>query len=160
MKTIILTAALRRYAGRPCLYCRTPMRTYPAVGPFSPTRDHIRPKSHGGTEVLICCATCNKHKGALSLEEWLHELKMAHDQRAIHVARIAADHPLLAISAPDRIIAFSLSNMTETGAVWICKICERKFLTRDAARMHAESPRHVQRKLTDAERLLEELREG
>lgn len=158
MKTIILTAALRRYSGKPCPYCRRTMHAYPAGNEFSPTRDHIRPKSHGGTEVLICCTTCNGDKKALSLEEWLHKLRLDGDVRATHVAQVAADHPLLAVSAPDRIIAFSLSDMHESGAVWTCKLCERKFLTRDAARMHAESPKHTQPRLTDAEALLAELR--
>lgn len=65
-----ISAALRLSVferdGWACVYCKT------EVGPFE--CDHIHPVSRGGTDDLenLCCAcvTCNRSKGAKTIEEW------------------------------------------------------------------------------------------
>ena len=53
----------------PCAYCgRTALLT----------RDHIVPKSRGGTSekdnIILVCRCCNESKGNLLLEEWLFKI--------------------------------------------------------------------------------------
>jgi hypothetical protein len=67
--------------GSPCAYCGEPMA--------APTRDHIRPRSKGGTLAqgkALACAPCNTDKGSRSLASWLYRLKMVGDPRAPIVA--------------------------------------------------------------------------
>lgn len=35
-----------------------------------PTRDHVLPRSRGGTRTVICCATCNGIKGDMLPDAW------------------------------------------------------------------------------------------
>ena len=72
--------------GKPCAYCGDPMA--------APTRDHILPRSKGGTlaphNKALACDRCNTDKGSRSLASWLYRLARAGDQRA---AIIAASFP-------------------------------------------------------------------
>jgi 5-methylcytosine-specific restriction endonuclease McrA len=34
------------------------------------TRDHVVPKCHGGTQIMIICFTCNNLKGDMDLDAW------------------------------------------------------------------------------------------
>jgi 5-methylcytosine-specific restriction endonuclease McrA len=56
----------------------------------APTRDHIRPRSKGGTldghNKALACDSCNTDKGSRSLESWLYRLHKAGDPRAPIVA--------------------------------------------------------------------------
>jgi hypothetical protein len=71
--------------GKPCAYCGDPMA--------APTRDHIRPRSKGGTleggNKALACARCNTDKGSRSLASWLYRLAGAGDPRAVFVAEIS-----------------------------------------------------------------------
>jgi adenine-specific DNA-methyltransferase len=59
------TSDVLRFYGRQCIYC----------GDWATTRDHLLPKSRGGSNRLQnlrpCCTTCNYAKGARTPEEWL-----------------------------------------------------------------------------------------
>jgi hypothetical protein len=52
-----------------CFYCRR------KVGKRSSTVDHVVPRSKGGPDaphnLVLCCRSCNIHKAALSVWEWL-----------------------------------------------------------------------------------------
>jgi 5-methylcytosine-specific restriction endonuclease McrA len=81
-----LTAAI----GSPCLYCGEPM-----TAERPPTRDHIRPRSKGGTFAdpanrAIVCQPCNGDKGSRSLASFIFRLRRANDARAALVEGFAA----------------------------------------------------------------------
>jgi 5-methylcytosine-specific restriction endonuclease McrA len=67
--------------GKPCVYCGEPMDC--------PTRDHIRPRSKGGTlearNKALACDRCNQDKGSRSLGSWLYRLDRAGDPRVAFV---------------------------------------------------------------------------
>lgn len=54
--------------GKACAYCATPV-TNAELQP-----DHVQPLSRGGsnsiTNIVPCCAPCNREKGSLTLSEW------------------------------------------------------------------------------------------
>jgi hypothetical protein len=56
----------------------------------APTRDHIQPRSKGGTlaphNKELACDPCNQDKGSRSLGSWLFRLQKADDRRAVLVA--------------------------------------------------------------------------
>lgn len=159
---VLMSAALRRHDRKPCPYCGRVMVAYPVTNPMAPTRDHIRPKTDGGRVILVCCRTCNGHKGNLALVEWLHELKMAGDFRIAFVKKVIRLYANLAEPSPDRVIGFNHDMVANSGGkVWYCNLCGSKFLTRQAAVMHARSPKHAApRVLTEGEALLARLRAG
>jgi len=71
--------------GRPCAYCGDPMA--------APTRDHIHPRSKGGTLAhgkALACLRCNGDKGSRTLGSWLYRLRKAGDRRADIVAEFIA----------------------------------------------------------------------
>jgi len=74
--------------GRPCCYCGRPMD--------APTRDHIKPRSKGGTlaphNKVLACEPCNQDKGSRSLASWLYRLCKVGDPRAAFVATIQPDN--------------------------------------------------------------------
>lgn len=78
----ITRAELVAAVGKPCAYCGQPMA--------APTRDHIRPRSKGGTlagqNKALACDPCNQAKGSRSLASWLYRLRRAGDPRAEIVA--------------------------------------------------------------------------
>jgi 5-methylcytosine-specific restriction endonuclease McrA len=80
----IRRAELVAAIGKPCPYCGTPMA--------APTRDHIHPRSKGGTlegqNKAVVCDPCNGDKGSQTLGSWLHRLRKAGDRRAEFVARL------------------------------------------------------------------------
>lgn len=63
----------------------------------APTRDHIVPRSKGGTNVhtnlLGCCRACNETKEDKRLLEWASELRETGDPRAERVERLMAKLP-------------------------------------------------------------------
>lgn len=50
------------------MYCKRELVAYTAT---HPTRDHVMPKSKGGTKTVWCCTKCNNVKGAMLPEEWV-----------------------------------------------------------------------------------------
>ena len=74
--------------GKPCAYCGMPMAV--------PTRDHIRPRSKGGTLAqgkALACERCNGDKGSRTLGSWLYRLCRAGDRRAMIVAAFMEPKP-------------------------------------------------------------------
>lgn len=53
--------------GMRCTYCRREMIPY---SDSHPTRDHVYPKSRGGTLTVWACGTCNQMKADMLLAEW------------------------------------------------------------------------------------------
>jgi len=66
-----------RQHGKPCFWCKKPMRVESAK--WRPTRDHVIPKSQGGTILRICCHCCNHLKGDMPPALWLVVLEIAPD---------------------------------------------------------------------------------
>lgn len=56
-----------------CVYCGVVL-TYPynaeTADPTAATKDHIHPRSKGGTTTVWACFGCNCEKQALTLQEW------------------------------------------------------------------------------------------
>jgi hypothetical protein len=71
-----------------CPYCGVAMGRYDE---FTPSRDHIIPRSRGGTleddNKAIVCKPCNADKADLTILEFYLELVGNSDPRASHVAR-------------------------------------------------------------------------
>lgn len=91
------------WVGRPCPYCGakmgvceqgSPLARSQVDAPRYPTRDHLLPRSRGGTNaaknIAICCRCCNGDKGDRTPREWLAALADVYDPRAMHVARFMA----------------------------------------------------------------------
>ena len=55
-----------------CHYCRVTLTRTTATNHRADmyTRDHIHPKSLGGTKTVPCCLRCNGMKGNLTAREW------------------------------------------------------------------------------------------
>lgn len=57
-----------------CRYCRRdllhPDTDRARSSPLSATKDHVIPKSRGGTFTAWCCRQCNQIKADMSLIEW------------------------------------------------------------------------------------------
>jgi hypothetical protein len=69
-----------------------------ALESHQPSRDHVWPKSYGGTLAdpanrLIVCADCNIDKAGLSLASFADRLALAGDPRAGRVADLARAAP-------------------------------------------------------------------
>ena len=82
--------------GTRCPYCNHVMET----NRHKPTRDHIHPKSRGGSfatpgNKVIACEPCNTDKGSLSLRQFLAKLQDSQDRRALYVAAFMARHSAL-----------------------------------------------------------------
>ncbi len=90
MRTVFC-AELVAAIGKPCAYCGEPMAT--------PTRDHIRPRSKGGTlapgNKALACDRCNTDKCSRSLASWLYRLEKAGDPRAAIAGRSLASTMLV-----------------------------------------------------------------
>lgn len=60
--------------GRLCAYCERKMTGLGHHDMLSPTRDHVLPKSQGGSgyaaRIVWACRLCNNLKGDLLPEEW------------------------------------------------------------------------------------------
>jgi len=83
----VTRATLRAAIGSLCPYCGRPMAL---TAEATPSRDHIHPRSKGGTladpaNKLICCRQCNMDKGAKTLARFLSWLRSLDDPRAEHV---------------------------------------------------------------------------
>lgn len=83
---------LAPYVHKPCPFCGVLMGE---IGSdfWSPTRDHLTPRSRGGSDcgsnIVICCKRCNEDKDNLTLLEWLNALLFVDDCRANHVLKFA-----------------------------------------------------------------------
>jgi hypothetical protein len=66
----------REFTGRPCPYCAAPM-----TGERYPTKDHVQPKSTGGT-LETCIIVCNGNRGSMTLSEFVQWLEARNDPRA------------------------------------------------------------------------------
>ena len=86
-----LRELLRSHIGRPCAYCGRPMER--------PVSNHVRPIIYGGSltdaNKVICCKSCDRDKGRLTLTAWAARLRAAGDPRlpvivALRTARKAA----------------------------------------------------------------------
>jgi 5-methylcytosine-specific restriction endonuclease McrA len=90
MHPALIRAELVAAIGKPCRYCGEPM--------VAPTRDHIRPRSKGGTleasNKALACFRCNQDKGSRSLASWLYRLRMANDPRGEIVAQFVESRAL------------------------------------------------------------------
>ena len=53
--------------GEYCTYCKREMVAYSDT---HPTRDHVTPKSMGGTRTVWCCTTCNGIKSNMLPSQW------------------------------------------------------------------------------------------
>lgn len=62
--------------------------------PSYPTRDHLLPRTRGGSNlkhnIAICCKRCNGDKKNRTTEEWHQDLARERDPRAKHVAKFLA----------------------------------------------------------------------
>lgn len=64
---------LADFNGKECPYCgRAIMLGHPDL---TPTRDHVLPKSKGGTAILIVCYRCNHEKGDMMPDRYLKRLR-------------------------------------------------------------------------------------
>lgn len=89
---------IKEFVGTPCPYCGTemtkpvPSRTgYPQPMTMA-TRDHVKPRIHGGLMTpdnrVVCCLKCNGDKGSKTLETWLMTLVRIKDRRASLVEQV------------------------------------------------------------------------
>lgn len=73
----------------PCPYCGTKMHIESVTR--RPTRDHIEPRSRGGSNTAankaVVCTVCNADKGDRTIAQFYMALVQADDDRAGHVAR-------------------------------------------------------------------------
>jgi 5-methylcytosine-specific restriction endonuclease McrA len=75
MRFAIVRAQMRKLRKRDrkarCFWCRAALAGSESKSQFRRTRDHVIPKSKGGTVRVWCCYTCNQAKGALMPAEWM-----------------------------------------------------------------------------------------
>lgn len=86
---------LKRFEGKPCPYCRRPMmRAKSHLAARAPSRDHMTPRSRGGTDdpsnILVCCRACNEDKGSLDHVEYLAVLAGTATRIDRHMQRLIA----------------------------------------------------------------------
>lgn len=63
-----MSGTRKRAHGLPCPYCGRQMDLRNAK--LIPTRDHVIPRCRGGTELVICCITCNTIKADMLPDQW------------------------------------------------------------------------------------------
>lgn len=71
------SAKMGRQHGKPCCWCKKPMMEQSAK--WRPTRDHVIPKSQGGTIIRVSCHCCNHLKGDMHPALWLLVLEFNPD---------------------------------------------------------------------------------
>lgn len=80
MVSVYLMTHLESYVGMPCPYCYDKMTRDVRK---KPTREHIYPKSKGGTlergNKTVVCYECNTLKGDMTIEEFYDWLKTRKD---------------------------------------------------------------------------------
>lgn len=62
--------SMRWWQARRCNYCRRPLEPPTSHGRCAATRDHVHPKSRGGTTKVPCCRQCNGLKADFTQTEW------------------------------------------------------------------------------------------
>lgn len=91
---------LDRYDKTPCPYCRKQMLVL--VRRLAPTRDHVHPKSRGGSDgpenILVVCSKCNNDKGNLTLAEFAGTLEWRCDPRERYVRQVIEARRLVSLS--------------------------------------------------------------
>lgn len=104
--------------GKACPYCGEAMNET-----HKPTRDHIQPKSRGGSDapsnLLIVCEPCNQDKGCLTIGEWFGVILRDGDPRADYVGKLTAaawdENPALGVDiSADAGIGFALRYRNRT----------------------------------------------
>ncbi|PWJ88382.1 hypothetical protein C8D77_111105 [Mesorhizobium loti] len=85
MNVIDLYKRREKAVGKPCPYCGVKMVLGRNRSIFHTTRDHIFPRSQGGTLAIIVCFACNNEKADMSPFEWIEHLYRA--GRAHHAER-------------------------------------------------------------------------
>lgn len=68
-----MSKKLRSYHGKPCFWCKRQMLMESAS--LQPTRDHLIPRSRGGTVIRITCLACNNLKGDMPPALWVLTLE-------------------------------------------------------------------------------------
>ena len=53
-----------------CKYCKRLLDPPGSKSGLAFTKDHVKPKSQGGTRTVPCCWTCNQIKGQMMPREW------------------------------------------------------------------------------------------
>lgn len=53
-----------------CHYCKRQLTAPTDLSRTAYTRDHIKPKAHGGKHTVPCCRQCNQLKGDFSIRDW------------------------------------------------------------------------------------------
>jgi len=56
--------------GASCIYCERVLEATTSLSSTAATRDHLHPRSRGGTLKDWCCKACNGIKGDMLLEDW------------------------------------------------------------------------------------------
>lgn len=66
------------------------------TGSRFPTRDHVVPKSRGGSghssNILVVCSPCNGQKGSMLLSEWIMELLFGPPSKSGKLECVVAVH--------------------------------------------------------------------
>ncbi len=60
-----------RGKGARCAYCERRLEAPTSPSKLAATRDHVVPRSAGGTEKVWCCRQCNSLKGDMMPDQWL-----------------------------------------------------------------------------------------
>lgn len=61
--------------GEVCTYCRRTLEAQSAPSRLAATRDHVHPRSLGGTRKVWCCWACNSLKANKTAEQWSEFMK-------------------------------------------------------------------------------------
>jgi hypothetical protein len=60
----------KRGMGEVCTWCRRRLEPVGSHSRLAATRDHILPRSRGGSRTVWCCRQCNCLKGDMMPEDW------------------------------------------------------------------------------------------
>lgn len=53
-----------------CHWCKRALHSAKSFSRVAATRDHVKPKSAGGTKTVRCCWGCNQMKKDMTPEQW------------------------------------------------------------------------------------------
>lgn len=95
--------------GERCAYCKRKLEASTAKSWLAATRDHVKPKSRGGTYTVWACKKCNAIKGSMAYRQWLDfmdhnpgwwRLEFGRGWRHRVVYGVAASQPLCESAGP------------------------------------------------------------